>query len=547
MVRGFVFMGVASVVSAGFRLALVGMLGVVTAACGSRGTVTFQIDAPLNSVLNPLTDRVTEYTIKRSDGMLIGVASENPLREGDLAVGALPEIATPTDLVINVLSGSDLLGLGRVRDVTIMRGKQENLVIPLRRLLMTVGASKAPEDPSGNLVAGQILDGATLRNLSLATPDPTLPLPKLPDATTAAAATSDGRFLILGSAAGLSVLDTSTGMLSKSAQLPFTPARIAVGPRDSGVAVLDAAGGLYLFGSVAELVSSPTSARPTHIDLGASKPRRAAFAADGASVYVLDGAGVDDPCIGPTPTANKVRSFGLDGSPGATFSLNGFASDLVVNPVTGQILIADVTNKQVSALNPAATATPAVKVLAATCPSALSLVGNDLYVVTAEPSGELANAYVMKRTTLGSGIVSSIAFPGPQLEIPTEQAMSTSNIRLSYQVQPSSLVGYELALTPDGTRAVFATRALYRATKTPLTLLGIDCTADFDVVEYGVYQLDTRSGNSNYVSRSQIITRSAANSVCITCPLDPVTDLVIACVPKPGDRASGLVALFGAP
>src|SRR5689334_6049312 len=87
--------------------------------CGSRGAVTFTISPPTNQPLNPIADRarVSEYSIKRFDGTVVAAASEGPMSEGTLELGPLAQLAEPVDLVLTVLSGSELLGMARLRDV----------------------------------------------------------------------------------------------------------------------------------------------------------------------------------------------------------------------------------------------------------------------------------------------------------------------------------------------------------------------------------------------------------------------------------------------
>src|SRR6185503_11022390 len=103
--------------------------------------------------------------------------------------------------------------------------------------------------------------------------------------------------------------------------LPFAPARLEVGARDSAVAALDPAGGVILFTDVPGLEADPSGAQ-----------RTLTFAPDGKSVYVLSGGGVD-PCS-PTaaaPAPNAITALGIDGSTLGTWTLPGFVADLTVD------------------------------------------------------------------------------------------------------------------------------------------------------------------------------------------------------------------------
>src|SRR5262249_46491213 len=103
-------------------------LGALALGCGSRGAVTVIISPPSNSALNPITDRVSEYALERMDGTVLAVASENPTSPDTLPLGALETLPAPVDLVLKVLSGADLLGMARIRDVAILRGVQNQYV-----------------------------------------------------------------------------------------------------------------------------------------------------------------------------------------------------------------------------------------------------------------------------------------------------------------------------------------------------------------------------------------------------------------------------------
>ena len=82
-------------------------------------------------------------------------------------------------------------------------------------------------------------------------------------------------------------------------------------------------------------------------------------------------------------------------------------------------------------------------------------------------------------------------------------------------VRPTSIEAYELAITPDGNRAEFATRAHYVEKGTNFVLSDAGCTANFDIVEYGLYAVDMRTGNASYTQRSQMVVAGAND--CIDC------------------------------
>src|SRR5579864_6754281 len=98
------------------------------AGCGDRGSVTFNLKAPTNSLLNPVAhpELVTEYDIRTASGMVIGIASavqsSGQNSNGPLPLGALMPPGMPEDVFVTALSGGNLLGMARIKDVVIKAG-----------------------------------------------------------------------------------------------------------------------------------------------------------------------------------------------------------------------------------------------------------------------------------------------------------------------------------------------------------------------------------------------------------------------------------------
>ena len=124
---------------------LVAALGVI--GCADRGSVTFDLTAPDNLLFNPVgqPELVSEYDIRTADGSVIGVASavqgSGSSSNGRLPLGALMPIGAPTDVYVTALSGGNLLGMARIKDVTIQGGKKVTYEAPLRKPLVLVGGT----------------------------------------------------------------------------------------------------------------------------------------------------------------------------------------------------------------------------------------------------------------------------------------------------------------------------------------------------------------------------------------------------------------------
>src|SRR5438477_5104291 len=108
------------------RLGLLGMAMVAAGACTDRGAVTFEVKQPDLSVFNPVSTRLSEYELKTADGTVVAVATVSATSgQAVLGLGPLPVTPTPVDMVMSLFSGSELLGMARIRDVVIQKEQQQ--------------------------------------------------------------------------------------------------------------------------------------------------------------------------------------------------------------------------------------------------------------------------------------------------------------------------------------------------------------------------------------------------------------------------------------
>jgi hypothetical protein len=239
---------------------------------------------------------------------------------------------------------------------------------------------------------------------------------------------------------------------------------------------------------------------------------------------------------------NAIITYSLDGNITSMATLTGFASDLTVDPQTGTLVIADVSGKQIATIDASGTH----QVLGnLTCPSAVRVVNGNIFAVTSDRDSTLPNAFVLQRVPLkGGATATTTSFVGPIYEIPIlSDPSGNGNIgRATIPVRPASIWAFEMAITPDGSRAEFATRAVYNEQGTTFTFSGENCTAMFTIKEYGLYAVDIRTGNASYQMRSQLADNGGMS--CVKCTLGPLSQTVD-CSSSPGDRPSGLAATFG--
>jgi hypothetical protein len=525
--------------------------GLVVAGCGDRGSVTFDLTAPSSPLFNPVEqpELVTEYDIRTASGTVIGIASavqgSGSSTNGLLPLGALMPAGAPEDVFVTALSGGNLLGMARIKDVTIKAGKKATYEAPLRKPLVFVGSALPAEGGGGNsTTAVQILDPLSSTDLARASGTPANLT-----ALTAAGATWDGRFVVAAQGTTLTAFDTGVGKtVAGTLTLTFAPTRVVVAPRDQAIVALDPGSGsdgsLAIITDVAGFVGSPGGASPKIVRMPGAIARTAAFSPDGTKIYVLTGGMTVDPCApGATPPANAIQIYGLDGTMTGMFVLEGFAADVTVDPQSGAIVIADVAGKQIATLDPTSGA-PTKLLGNLTCPSAVRVVNGTVFAVTSDRD-TTQNAFVVQRVQLTGGTPAATLIGAPNYNIPIESTPSTNgDIGMAIvPIRPVTLDAYELAITPDGGRAEFAARIVYNEANTDFMFSGEDCHANLTIIEYGLFAIDLRTGNTSYQSRSQLVTMGSNN--CVRCSLPPLPDQVVACQSTKGDKAAGLAATFG--
>jgi hypothetical protein len=545
-------------------VAVVALAVLSLGGCQGRGRVGFIVDQPQNALLNPFRERITDYSLKRADGSVVAVVSEQSGRTSDLLLGALPLSEAPVDLELLVSAGPLQVGQARMKDVVFQSKGESTYTAAVRKPLLVIGGSRAPEG-DGPLEPAQWIDTVSQRDLVYDSMGSASPL-TLPSGVTASAFSWDGRFLFAATGQGLHVIDTGTGREVGVATLGFDASRIAVAARDTSVAVLSADPSLpmaAIFRDVAALANSPATAVSVMLTLPMQSPRRLVYSKDGGRLFILDGGQLADPCSAQVkPQANRIVVIdALGGGSIGEWQLPGFVSDFALDPESGALVLSDSTRGQVLLLDEQTEPGPVQprSLGPVVCPSAIGVARGAALVVTSEFDPEFGDgSFVLAKVPLtsdGTGnAIEQLPFSAPRYAV-TLADPDKPNPRISPDIVflPVGLVATELALSPDGERAVLATRTLYRETNSKFAVLDYSCTADYDVVEYGTFLVDTGSGNSSYSMRSQWVTRAkrvpissnVAEQYCALCATSFLDELYVLCSNEVGDRATGLSASFG--
>ncbi len=372
-----------------------------------------------------------------------------------------PVLVGNHDLRMTVTGGGQLLGVGRAQGVVITPGIDQVVTFHLRKPILFFGSSLFTNPPTG---AQGLMGPASLMAL-----DTTLPIGVAPEFSVpgpggrmqTTGATRDGRYLLVGGAGTVHLLDTRDLTVLGHVALAGAVRKIVVSPSDRTAAVVTDQG-LSLITDLPALIAAPMGTLP--ITIKEANARAVAFSPEGASAALLAGPSwfsVAQDCGTPTTiytfsTANPVPSQHA-GPSGATD---------VAYDATGQLLIA------------------------APCRQKAILKDSDLQFASGGP-GILALAAGGDRLAGVEGLISEVAVPvdpdNLHSEHPTqffgeiyfENAKTVQRAKLplpreplffngadGYPVTvsplaPSRFDAYEAALSPDGNHLTIAARLRY--------------------------------------------------------------------------------------
>ena len=528
----------------------------VEAGCQRSTELELDIGAPTVDLLNPLSLPVSDFVLKNELDAILAAVSIGASRDSSnrLPLGAL-DPALNGDLTLDVMSGSQLVGLARIDNAEITPGQVLTLEADIRKPLVVVGAADAAE-LAGSRHAPELLDPTTSTDLV----ERGIKVP----ASQASGFTTDGKTLFLAAADGLRAFDTGTGTASAPTPTPFVTAKMAIAPKNLGLALVESASTnsrVIIYTDPSALVASPTTAPSVSATIATGRPRTAHFSNTGDVLFVLvepDGA---EPCTGKSvPAANEIIPITRDGKLLAPIRLPSFVADFGVDR-GGRLILSESGGNRISAMaldaSFASVGTP-VKLYDAACPTAIRLLEDQLFVVTNDLSNVVSNAFSLMRGHVDGAVATRLAIARPTYQSQLNDSSTPDQLTsLNVQLVSTAVAASELVVSPDGNRAVFASRSRYLENKQAFTWANLACTATADIIEYGLHSVDLTAGTTSYETRSQNVVvpppkvPAATTDPCVLCKATfdttfPPTTLTIPmlCVSVAGDRAAGLAASF---
>ncbi len=539
---------IVDVVASRATLALALAATMAAVGCQTATELELRVSAPGVSLLNPLSLAVSDLVLKSESDAILAAVSVGANRDaaGRLPFGVLDPMLAG-DLRLDVMSGSQLVGLAEIQNTAIVPGERVTLQADIRKPLVFIGADDAPEGagPRGSV---QLLDPTT--STDLATRGIAVPRGQ------AAAFTTDGKLLLLAAEDGLRAFDTGSGMTAGPKSLPFVAGLIAVSPKNGGVALIErgtASSRVLLYDGVGTLLATPATSAPLSVTITAGRPRAAHFSIDGLTLYVLVEPTTAEPCTGATPPANQIIPIARSGSMGAALAMPSYVADFAVDR-TGRLILSEAGANRISVLGHGGMIT---KLYDATCPTALRIVGDQLFAVTNDTSQAVPDAFTLLRGRVDGSPVTMLPIARPSYTTQLNSSSTRDDLtRLNLQFVSIAVAGQEIAISPDGNRAFISTRSRYLEDgQQPFKFASFTCFATIDIVEYGVHSVDLVSGTSSYESRSQtvVIPKQVlpplrpdpcvqGTASLVFPPINLVLELD--CPPALGDRASGLAAAF---
>ncbi|MSP59114.1 MAG: hypothetical protein EXR72_02030 [Myxococcales bacterium] len=486
----------------------------LAAACG-QGTVYFTLEAPSEQSLSPLADPRADSIVLTDERTLVQLGPPVSAKGEAGVETAIGPIRVGTyDVRMSVRGGGLLLGLARTRDVTITSGILNEVTLHLRKPLAFYGAGRAiaPAGMQALPAAAQLM--ALDTTLPALTEFPAMAELGDPGPARATASTHDGRFLLVGTKSDIDVVDTLTIRRSGRVTLPGATAirSIAVAPDDHAAAVVTDQGVVV----IADLPSLLAGRSPGELLLVLKDPaaRVAAFHPDSSQIAVIAGPpweNAADNCAKAPPAT--LYTFPVDGvAPAARMAPPGTTD--VAYDAQGNVLMASPCNAPGVIFENGArppVGGPGVYDIISVGDRIAGVLGTIREQPvpidpdsprTKDPTRPFGELFVATATG-----VSRVALPLPKqpLDFVGADGFPVAIPPLS----PDRFDAYDVALSPDGTHLLIASRLRYSyVTKTGMpqryfelkqsNITDYYCDLEFIENVYRLFEVDISSGALGY-------------------------------------------------
>ncbi|PIE19810.1 MAG: hypothetical protein CSA65_01020 [Proteobacteria bacterium] len=451
-------------------------------ACGD-GQLVISLVLPEDKRLDPTAACPTAAPCDRIDPRLVrfslrihdqsASSSQEALFDspGELAIGQVP-VGRSLDLELSGQSASgQMLGVGRVFDVEIEAKEETRIAINFRKPIAYISGDSAlvPIDAASQNPGFSVIPTISRKDLR------------------ASATAPNGVLLALVTSQRVYVYSTSNHQLLLDLALDAPEQKAATCLRFSPDSryLFICRQGPHL--SAVDLLAF----QPTVLGGAIGKVARdVTFTADGRTGYALtSGLAPQSSCSG-APASELIR-FSVGSEAGRVFLAQDVirlprpVSDIELNPQNGRLLLAEPCDNRVSELAlPASGAAQPQPLTSATLetPYDIAVTGDQIAIIGA--AGE-RGAVVL----LSQAATQNLDFAIPPIELSLANQESTAGAFDWTSLPSGQLLTYDLAIAPDGQRAI----ALYRLRFTSdLTLNG--CGFRSDVIGMGYVLLDLSTG-----------------------------------------------------
>lgn len=495
------------------------LVGLCLAGCGEGGRLLISLERPKVKSFDPMNDvRLSRFNIRVSQGSDQQEEEAVRTERTELKVGSVP-VSDAFDLRLAGKSGTgQMVGLGLVFDLDVSGDKETQIAVKFRKPISFVAGNHGIEQLDTTASTD-----STIRN------EPAIAAPNAADV----AASSDGAWIVVVSGTQLQAFLTFDKKRWANVKLPAPATCVSVSP-DSRYTVVCHENGTVTVVDMSRLAQNQLELRPVTVG---GKPTRIVFGNKRRVALVLvDGATYTGGC------GVKSRMVEVDvgsATKGREVPLNRPVADLGVDPRDGRVLLALVCEGKLGRING-----DKVEIAAQAPGGTYDIALTDQYIVlfgTRAAGGvALKGEALLIDLNKGGFSIQSKPFFLPGLTFWFATPGSEGAVGWSPETQDFAI--YDLAVSPDGQRAL----ALFRASYSSNTFYN-SCHYNAKMTAYGLMLVDL---TVDRVVHTRFANLEIAN--CSICGQDRSQDVRNAlsasgALANPLYTPKGVAMLFGGP